>query len=642
MRNIFWFVPASAVVLIFGGCSGSPGTREFNAGVREYEQGNFVHAKSHFDKAIHAPGNEAGAAVWNYLGCTAWQLRQLTAARDAFEASLRFDSGYAAAQYNLAALYAAGGNSSQAIALLLQVAAHEPARAEPLELLGQLYLSHQMWLEARHMLLEALTRAPKSPGLLTRLALAELGSGDQRRAVLLLNQALDSDPKYPPALFDLALIYHQSYSDKVQAAALLRRFLAAAPHEEHAENARQLLATIGAPTVPPSPVAPTSTVRTLLHSVTRSATSTTMVTHTEILAPSHTVETVVQEAIGEAEHGHTAHAVALFLEAATRAEHEQNPAMQEKVLTLATKHCFDQARVHAALGRFLLDHGRTDAALAAFKQALLLDPKLVPAHLGLAEAAARTGEYDAALVALKTAVQSDPQNADALWQLAQLYDQALHTTDHAAANYRQFVRLFPGDPRVLKAQERLTALEPTAARRIAAQPPDLKRRAAAETPPATVAANPQAAVQAYNRAREFQQQQDWDSAISYYRRAIANNPGLALAWFNLGVTYAAKGDSVNARDAYQRALKTQPDMIAARYNLALLLREAHDRDAAGAQLREILRQQPNNAAAYYVLGYIHADDPLATEQAKAAYRKFLELAPNDPNAANVRDWLSRH
>jgi predicted TPR repeat methyltransferase len=83
-------------------------------------------------------------------------------------------------------------------------------------------------------------------------------------------------------------------------------------------------------------------------------------------------------------------------------------------------------------------------------------------------------------------------------------------------------------------------------------------------------------------------------------------------------------------------------MIAARYNLALLLSEARDRPAAAAQLREILRLQPNAAAAYYVLGYLHTDDPLATEQAKAAYRKFLELAPNDPNAASVRDWLNRH
>jgi len=151
-----------------------------------------------------------------------------------------------------------------------------------------------------------------------------------------------------------------------------------------------------------------------------------------------------------------------------------------------------------------------------------------------------------------------------------------------------------------------------------------------------------AAVLAYNRARQYQAQQDWESAISYYRRAIENNPGMANAWFNLGLVFAAKSDSVGARDAYEHAIRAQPDMIAARYNLALLLLTAHKRDEALTQLREIVRLQADNAAAFYVLGYVLADDPLATQQAKQAYNKFIELAPNDPNAAGVRDWLKRH
>ncbi|TAN39082.1 MAG: tetratricopeptide repeat protein [Verrucomicrobia bacterium] len=640
MRTLLGTMLGGVTVMLLAGCGGAPGEREFNAGVKEYERGNFVRAKSHFEKSIHQPDGATDAVAWNYLGCSAWRLHQLTDARDAFEASLRLEAGYTAAQYNLAALNAAGGNISQAIALLLQVGAREPARTEPLEMMGQIYLNRQTWLEARHVLLEALTRTPHAPRVLTRLALAELGTGDSRRAVALLNQALDDDAKYPPALFNLAIIYQQFYHDKIQAAVLLRRFLEAAPQDENAALARQLLADLGAPSAPPA-VAPTSSVRSLLHVVTRRAAPTVTVARTETVAP-RTVESIAQEAVAEAEHGRTPQAMILFLEAAGRAEREQNSATQEKVLTLAAQHCFDQARIHAALGRFQLDHGRTTAALKAFKQALVLDPKLVPAHLGLADAAARTGEYDAALVALKAAVQYDPQNADALWQLAQLYDRALGSTEHAATSYRQFARLFTGDPRVLKAQERLAALEPGTARRQLPATKTEKRVVAQETAPAAVAANPLAAVQAYNRAREFQQRQEWDSAIGYYRRAIANNPGMATAWFNLGVVNATKGDAAGARDAYEHAVKVQPDMIAARYNLALLLREAHERAAAVAQLREILRQQPDAAAAYYVLGYIHADDPLSTEQAKSAYRKFLELAPNDPNAANVRDWLTRH
>jgi tetratricopeptide (TPR) repeat protein len=648
MRKIFLAMAGGACALWLAGCGGAPGERDFKAGVREYEQGNFARAMTHFEKVVRQPGGEAHAAAWNYLGCAAWQLHQLPAAREAFEASLRAEPNYAAAQFNLAALQAAGGNASAAVGLLLPIATREAVRTEPLELLGQIYLDRQMWPEARNKLIEAAQRAPDTPRILTRLALAELGAGDERTAIGLLNRALDRDGRYAPALFNLSLIYHQRLGDRVQAAVLLRRFLEVAPKGEQAEYARQLLADLGSAAPPPAPVAPTSGVR----SVVRPAPTSTPARIEA--APARTVDVIVREAVAEAERGHAPRAVILFLEAASRAEREQNPAAQEKALTQAAKYCFDQARIHAALGRFQLDRGRTDAAVKSFKQAIVLDGKFVPAHLGLAEAAGRTGEYDVALVALKNAVQVDPLHADAQWQLAQLYDLGLKSAERAAASYRQFIKQFPGDARVVKAQERLGTLgtsgvrggattSVTPALKEAARP---KKAAQAtpvvEAPPVPVAANPQAAVQAYNRARQYQAQQDWESAITYYKRALENNAGMANAWFNLGLVHAAKGDNTSARDAYEHAIKVQPDMTAARYNLALLLLGARKRDEALVHLREMVKLQSDNAAAYYVLGYVLADDPLATQQAKQAYRKFIELAPNDPNAANVRDWLARH
>lgn len=647
MRKIFLGVAGGACALWLAGCGGAPGERDYKAGIREYERGNFARAMSHFEKAVHQPGGDANAAAWNYLGCAAWQLHQLPAARSAFEASIRVETNYSAAQYNLAALQASGGNVSAAIVQLLPVAARESTRSEPLELLGQIYLDRQAWPEARRALSEAAQRTPGSPRVLTRFALAELGTGDERSAIALLNRALDRDGQYAPALYNLAMIYHLYHGDRVQATALLRRFVAAAPKDPNAEFARQLLADLNSTPAQVVPPAPPAHAQTLIRPT--PATNTARVEAVVV----RNVEAIVQEATSEAERGHGQRAMILFLEAASRAEREQNVAGQEKALTQGAKYCFDQARMHAAFGRFQLDHGRTDAALKSFKHALVLDNKFVQAQLGLAEAAGRTGEYDAALVALKSAVQMDPQNADAQWQLAQLFDQGLKSADRAVASYRQFIKQFPGDPRVLKAQERLAALAVSSSRSgapaLANVPPKEPARGkkagkpvTEETPPANVAANPQAAVQAYNRARQYQAQQDWESAISYYQRAIENNPGMANAWFNLGLVFAAKGDNAGARDAYEHAIKAQSDMIAARYNLALLQLGAHKREEALTQLREIVRQQADNAAAYYVLGYVLADDPLATQQAKQAYNKFLELAPKDPNAANVRDWLSRH
>ena len=185
--------------------------------------------------------------------------------------------------------------------------------------------------------------------------------------------------------------------------------------------------------------------------------------------------------------------------------------------------------------------------MKAFKQAIVLDPKFALAHLGLADAAVKTDEVDAALVAIKQALQLEPGNPDALWSLAALYDRELQNKDKAAQAYRQFVDRFPGDPRVIKAQERLNEMAPPPARRAPSPPPAARTQAAAPAsasrpaaPPVTqlrikptMIRNTHAAVQAYNRGTLYQQQEDLDRAIYYYTRAVENDDTFATAFFNL-------------------------------------------------------------------------------------------------------------
>ena len=643
------------LALCAAGCGGPPGEREFKAGVREYEHGNWVRAKSMLEKAIVRRSDSAvNAVAENYLGCAAWQLKQLPDAVKAFENSRRLNPAYAAPLYNLAIIMFESGNTAHAIALLNEAAAREPGRPQALEILGQIYASKQAWPEAQRVLVEATRRAPALPRIRTALALADWQSGEQRRAVAGLNQILDRQPNYPPALFNLGLIYLQKMNDRVQAAALFRRYVEAAPQDAQAEYARQVLGDLGVPAPAPGAIATGMTVNAavsgLLHAVTRTA-ATVRPVAVATAAPPRSADMDLREAAAEAEQGRTARALILYLEAAGRAEREQNAPLQEKALVAAVRHCFDQARAHVAMGRFQSEHGHPDAALKSYKQALAIEPKLVMAQLGLAAAATQTGEFDAALVSLKAAIQIEPQNAEALWALAQLYDQSLGSGERAAVVYRQFARLFPGDPRVLKAQERLAALEPSPVR-----PRSRTADAAASTPAAVTAGaghpvlniktgglrNPHAAAQAYNRARIYQAQQDWDSAIVFYQRAVENDPGMVNAFFNLGVVFSAKGDAAAAREAYERAIRIQPGLIAARYNLALIHCELKEREAAIAQLRAILAVQADYSPAYYVLGFIFAEEASSADQARQAYRRFLELAPNDPAAANVRNWLSRH
>ncbi len=368
------------------------------------------------------------------------------------------------------------------------------------------------------------------------------------------------------------------------------------------------------------------------------------------------------EARAEAGKGRVENAVNLYLEAAGRAERVKDYALQEKVLREAVRVCMDQAKAYYALGRFQVGRKQNEAAVRSFKQAITLEPKFALAHLGLAEAALQTGEYDAALVSIKKAVELEPTNPDALWSQASLYDVQMGVADKAAQSYRQFERLFPGDPRLLKAQERLKALEPE--RAPAPKPAVVAPKPA--PPPASVAAAParkpettapparrleikrplvrntQTAIQAYNRGTSYQRQEDWDRAIYYYTRAVENDDTFATAFFNLGAVYWARGEYDFAKDAYVRALDLMPDMIAARYNLALIHRELRERAAAIEQLNALIGAHPDHAPAYYALGLIYGEDAATTELAKRNYRKFLALAPTDPSVPIVQNWISRH
>jgi superkiller protein 3 len=356
----------------------------------------------------------------------------------------------------------------------------------------------------------------------------------------------------------------------------------------------------------------------------------------------------------ESEKANVQAALNLCLEAAGKAERAGDAALQEKALRECVKLCFDQPRAHYALGRFLCDRGQYDASLKAFKQAIILDPKFALAQLGLADAAIKAGEVDAALVAIKQAIQLEPGNPDASWSLAELYDRELQNKDKAAQMYRQFADRFPGDPRVIKAQERLNEIAPPPVRRAPPTAPVVQAPAAAPAPrptaqptgrlriKPTMVRNTHAAVQAYNRGTLYQQQEDLDRAIYYYTRAVENDDTFATAFFNLGSVYWAKGEYGMAKDAYARTIQLEPDMIAARYNLALISRELKEKSAAIEQLGILLKDHPDYAPGHYLLGMLYADDPATVGLAKEQYKAFLELAPNDPAAPVVRNWVQAH
>ena len=538
----------------------------------------------------------------------------------------------------------------------------DPADSRSLEFLGSIYTQVGKWQEARRALFGALARSPQSPRVLTALAIAEIHTSGADKAIFYLMQALERKTDYAPALFNLGVIYLRQMKDKAQAAAYFKKYIEVAGNDPHADYARLIIEDLtGVPAAPMTMV----TVSTAV--VPRVETPVAPPPQIEAQPPpkpqvepppaqppsgARTLDNLLKSAKTESEKGNVQAALNLCLEAAGKAERAGDATLQEKLLRECVKLCFDQPRAHYALGRFLYDHGQYNAALKTFKQAIVLDPKFTLAQLGLADAAVKTDEIDTALVAIKQAIQLEPNNPDTLWSLAVLYDQELQNSDKAAQMYRQFADRFPSDPRVLKAKERLNKLAPPPVRRAS---PALPVSRAGARAPSSHATGRLVAFQAdhgsqYARggpwlitaARFINSRKIGIALIYYYTRAVENDDMFATAFFNLGSVYWAKGEYTMAKEAYQKAVQLQPDMIAARYNLALVSCELKEKSAAIEQLNILLKDHADHAPGHYLLGSLYANDPATIGLAKDQYKAFLELAPNDPAAPVVRNWVAAH
>jgi len=603
----------------------------------EFQRERWVRARALLEKSIaRRPGHADNAVAYHYLGVACWRMGQVQPALEAFEACQRLKPGMAESLYNTGVIFFEGGDPARAEPLFQEAALARPGDARPLEFIGAIYAQAGQWAEARRVLSVAQARAPQSARILNARACVEARAGKPDQAAFYLMQSLEKDAGYAPALFNLARLHEgqdakqaESYFEKYIESVRNDPVARTGPQAEYAEHALGDLAAekpTPAPAPPPAPAA-------------------------------KSFEALLKEAADEASRGHVSSALHLCLEASGRAERQRDTGKQEKALREAVRLAPQQARAHYALGRFLAGQDKADAALDCFKTAVELDPRFSLAQLGLAEAAVKAGEFDAALVACRAVVQQEPDNPEALWLQATLYDDPLDMPEPAARTYREFERRFPGDPRVVRARERLKILQPPRTeppRRPPAEPapapgPEAPAPTAADAdgarhvpfkPPATP--NLQAAVQAYNRGTTYQQQGDLDRAIFYYLRAVENDDSFATAFFNLGIVYTSRRDFDLAKDAYRLALERQPDLVAARYNLAVLLTEQGEPEAAAEQYTLLLKAHPDHAASHYALGLLYAGKAGTYGLARRHYEAFLRLEPEGPAAGAVRDWLSIH
>ncbi len=140
-------------------------------------------------------------------------------------------------------------------------------------------------------------------------------------------------------------------------------------------------------------------------------------------------------------------------------------------------------------------------------------------------------------------------------------------------------------------------------------------------------------------ARLYAQKQVWDKSAAAAESAMALDPTDAKAAFARFEAYQALGEKEKAQTAFVELQKVDPQGAAiSLYDKGRALFEAGQVQAAVTTLNEAATLDPTHARAHYQLGLCYANTG-DYGKAKAELKRFLELAPEDPEAAVAKEML---
>jgi tetratricopeptide (TPR) repeat protein len=184
-----------------------------------------------------------------------------TAAR-ALERASRLDPNHAEVWLWCGTALWKAGKLDAALTHFIEAARLDPVNPIPLEYASVILAEQEEFGEAAKRLNEAFRRLPDSPRIMNAMGVISVRRGNIPAAQAQFQSALKLSPRYPPALYNAALLSRDSLSRPDEARQLLLRYLEVAPDGDKAESASRALNALGpAPAARPSRPAPRAEVR---------------------------------------------------------------------------------------------------------------------------------------------------------------------------------------------------------------------------------------------------------------------------------------------------------------------------------------------------------------------------------------------
>jgi tetratricopeptide (TPR) repeat protein len=256
-----------------------------------------------------------------------------------------------------------------------------------------------------------------------------------------------------------------------------------------------------------------------------------------------------------------------------------------------------RARDYVAAGRSLERDRSPAAAIAAYRNAVMLDPKVPDAYARLGALFLEAGELEEARQCFVAELTNHPGNTEAGRSLGLVLART-GDHEHAIQQLRLLTRRDPGD-----------------------------------------AASWEALGFAYVAARR---PKDAEAAL---RRALRLTPNSASAWRDLGAVLGAQGRTAEAREAYRRAAQRAPRDPSIPFNLGNLERRVGRLEPALEAYRRA--ESVDSTFTIAIQGQIQVlDEQRRTAEAGAAYRRLLRVRPDDHatrlEAVRLFGGLGRH
>ncbi|MDO9541987.1 MAG: tetratricopeptide repeat protein [Kiritimatiellia bacterium] len=458
MNRIFIY---GILILLLAGCARNPGVSALKRGMRALEKGRHTESISWFQRSLNniaANKTDERAIALNCLGISYYKLGQAKNALKAFEDASAANPGAVEPIYNMGITCFETGDEDKAIACFEKAALLSEENTRALEFLAVIYSQRRQWGDAQRVLNEAAQHTRLSPRLLTALAVTEIKANNINQALELLQEALEQDAHYAPAIYDLAVINQRHLRKHDQALPLFTEYTRLVPTGPQADQARLIIAKMKDSRAPLSPT--TTAVKTE-----SAAPMSAVQTQQTAVAPSvifPSFEELMQVAKKLEQQGRREAAFNNYLRLARVAEQTGKTSIRNQALKHAISLADGHPQAAYELGVYFAERNKKDEAFIYFKAAVSQNKNISshPASMALAKLALEKSDFDTAIVSLKKADQIKPGDPEALWLLTELYDRHLSLSNSAASAYTQFVARFPNDRRTPAALNRLKTLNP--------------------------------------------------------------------------------------------------------------------------------------------------------------------------------------